>query len=434
MEVISKEQTIDEYKEVIYNMVLKYIENTDDRIINSGYLKFFKKLFIRCIAGSMNTKIYQHENTIRQYLDKTILQDEEEIKEFFDVRSNIDFFTESFVFNQYVSKIHIKVHDVFPPYLLMQKAQSEMERAFIAYMNVNPDTGEYQTEEEQKEKEQEKMQKYGELLFSIAFYEIFLREFYGELLRSAQKNKETEIYYDGKSWKEFLEDVKNYESEELKEHIQEIMECIQDSYDKACEGQLLVLCSLWGEYHLNNLYAILRIIYLIEFINFNSLNSAKKDKLAHMEAGFWERLFENEDEEVLSFMEWKITDLFGAIYTQRNLKTVRNEINRVYNENNMFPSCEQNDNLNTYIEKVNDVRMDLEEYIEIMRIHIAEERTEKEEIRMNELAESLSEPIRNAIEEILEIPDNVEKERQRKGNEQRKNANNENKKEKNTKK
>lgn len=118
--------------------------------------------------------------------------------------------------------------------------------------------------------ETEKEAVYLDLLLSLALYEIFLREIFGNhitpmmsVLSPVREPAEMEqINYD-------YEEVQNCtDLQKRKEMISELWEKTSEYFEKLCEISYAIYSMGYFAVHQSNYYALLRIIVLIEFVKF----------------------------------------------------------------------------------------------------------------------------------------------------------------------
>ena len=148
---------------------------------------------------------------------------------------------------------------------------------------------------------------------------------------------------------------------------------------------------------MNSLYAIFRVIVLIEQVNFNSahLNAKKKEeKNANLEALFWKEMIES----------WKLDMELFAINPEwkKNLSSYYKRINTVVKDKQIFVTISDKV-MPEFREKGAEESAVLKQYIQIIQKHTLTNRSIEEEQKLQEIELLLAGPIWRAVGDLQEI-------------------------------
>lgn len=395
-----KKTTIaNQYREELRRQVEKYLVNRNDIEPNSGQLKFLKGLMIRSLAISTRIRINQPKKQLLDFLNKNILKSNDEVICFFDNDKNAAAFLRSpyckplewpQIFNMHFQTF-LKERFVSPPFLLLQKTQDVMEHALLNYMKEPFD------DEDDAEMLKKKMKSFINLLYSITLYEIFLREFCEKMNHSYLKNMETLIDDTDDRIQELclkLDNLLICKNEKKQKELNDYIETqALETSDYITAASLTVFYTHYFYQHLTNFFAILRIIFLIEFVNINEANNpispSKERQLNLKEAIVWRGYIE----------KWMENgELFIVQAQNRNMGILYNEWNRLYHK---------------YISSDSDISKcqanNIREYLQAIQTHTVSERMENEaeERSLWRIADNLALPIFKAASDICNLPKTI---------------------------
>ena len=370
MATYAKPQKINECREKITQIVEGYYEERENIIPNSGQLKFLKGLMIRHLAVSTNEK--GAKGGLGKYLKERILNDKEEVLSFFDREKNVEAFKQSIYCEDSYFLDNSKVEYGFPPFLLLDKAHKEMERAFLEYLYAEKNTDSKTDWKDEEEEFSYKSGKYMDFLYSVTIFEIFLREYYAKIIQKKTQDENTLLMQEKvdrvNQYKEMINECKDdKESKELaKELATELAEYMNILNEGYCEKGFYVTQEDYVVSLQSHLYAMLRIVVLVEFLNINLATTFEMDewKYAFPEAVIWNHLIENMNMD--EALDWRLyfniqgevskedqnsdpesndsLDLFGVepVKPKKNLRTLYGELVNFYMKNSIYNHLEEN--------------------------------------------------------------------------------------------
>lgn len=393
-----KVEAAHECRAIIHKRVEKYFIDKEKIQINSGQLKFLDGLMIRHLAISSNVKIQNPRKKIFHYLDTMILSDNDEVITFLDNDKNMESFFQSPYGKTFPFTSTFKTDYGTIPFLLLQKAQDAMESSLNYYMTLK------NSDEEDDSKKGTKESAYLDLLIGIVLYEIFLRELFHTIetitppITQVRRDLAQSEFVD-----QLWEKISNCKDpEQINTLYTELYEQTQQYYEQICHASFSIYYNFYFVMHLTNFYAILRIVFLMEFVNINIGNYNTKSEESRknlIEAKFW-------TDQVAEFKEKKV--LFGNFEKRRNLGNLYNELNSIYKEHEIFPYVGGGRSYSTFEADALPVATAIADYLAIIGKHTAESRTFEEEESLWTQADSLSRPIWNAINSIIELQENAE--------------------------
>jgi len=430
MGTYEKVERAKKYKQILYEIVEKYLEEKEDIIINSGQLKFFKGLMIRHLALSTNIKIRAPRTRILEYMDDTLLRHNDDVIAYFDREKNTKAFLESSYCEDFPGIQEFQPQCIDFPFLLLQRAQSEMELAFKAYIHEKSSLDYSEEDSKSKKKISEKKrtddkkaadnmseisseelaeqamdlrkaERYLELLMSIALYEIILRETYAQIQMKMSNDMELSLLQEESNKKnQFFAEIKACKDmEKRKVMLDELYDMTKEYYGKLCEFTFFSYSLGCFVIHQTNLYAMLRIIVLIEVININSdyQYGTKEERINEREqADFWKR-------QIYALLKEDV--LFACVERRKNLSNMYKQLNLIYNEKKLFPDLFRTEPYSYFEDYAYNDIVALKNYISIIKKGRVEERALKDEKRMWHIADKLAQPIWHAIWDI----DNLQK-------------------------
>lgn len=225
-------------------------ENPDHK----GQLYFLRGLFTSSIAVS--GKPSRQWRGFLSFVDETILENDAEVLGFFDIDRNMEAFVrtapvdaDSCMYCRYDSSFG------YPPILLLEKARKVQERYFLEYVE---EVGAVRTQDIDPASNKELSRKeraYQNWLFSLAFYEICVLEYYSRLAEEETAPDQAE-------------DTAPDQAEGIPEKDRKIREALE----RISEQTLKLLKTIYRAKflqvlveHIRSLFAAIGVLILIEF-------------------------------------------------------------------------------------------------------------------------------------------------------------------------
>lgn len=296
-------EELENCREKVRNMISHYLRE-DRGKGRMGALKFLENLYICDVAVSSRSR--KGYPAFMEYVDRKYLTVDEEVLSYFDCKKNMDAF-----FSWEKKLLYQQAYEEsfgFPPFLLLQKAQTVKDTAMVRYLTLADYDEDARKDEADDKAQKEKEDAYLEWLYSIAFFEICVREYAEEVRRIVDDCTD--------------EEASQNISEKEKELIDRFgtMDKVYQTLDagkiQEWEQETQQLFFAWVKY-LNELYfggfffkycfeliqdsfASLRVLVLIEYVNVNTTVRQGIDlekitlrdseyRIAHEEAKFWEK-------------------------------------------------------------------------------------------------------------------------------------------------
>lgn len=397
-------------RQAIYDRIEQYVVKNDEAENNSGQLKFLKDLLIRNLAVSSRVRVRKDgflkyvKNTLRFYRN-------DEVIAFIDCEKNMEAFLQSPYCEEFSHNKPFKPEYGFPMFLLLQRTQEGVERAMIRYLSLSSGLEAHDKKEGNK-MEKEKLEAYVEWLYNIALYEIFLRNCFEDINRTFLSNSKADSAADleeeKKLMQRFRELLGGKDLIRRKEMASEVADYTAAYMDKIWQRVFGLYYLNYFVQHQTNLYAVMRIIVLVEYVNINLTREEggirkKEDIEAFGDAQYWKKLVEDWIGE---------SELFAETGRNRNLNVFYTELNRVYRECRIFPNYFQSDKEGNFLEESRQAMIDLKQYIECLRDYTVSRRSPEVEKNLWKVEDKLSVPIWNAVCEIGEIAARAEKARE----------------------
>ena len=326
---------------------------------------------------------------IFEFFDNYVCGSNDEVIDFFDHEKNMRAFFESLYCEGSPFSEPFETEYATIPFLLLQKLQNVMEECFRAYLRIDG--------EEQREK---KESAYLDLLLSIALYEIFIRELFAEV--------EDKLFDENSYEFEGEEDIEALESmwEEIKsckdldgqdEKLKILTTHAQQAYEKMYRYSFRFYYIWYFAVRLINLYAVMRIIVLIERVQINKGHGyakTERGKLAASEAKYWYELMDKILKDGTLFFEVPRKSNLGFMYAQ---------INKVFEKNKIFPYIEKDIKYRDFEKEVISDMDLLKKYLDMIQRHTVFNRTDAEEKMMWDWQAQLAEPLWKAAGDIMEM-------------------------------
>lgn len=396
-------------REEIYAQVEPYVLENGEMRSNSGQLKFLKGLMIRNLAVSSRVRV-RKEGFLKYLRESMRLCNNDEVIAFMDCEKNLEAFLHSPYCEEFYYDKMYKQKYGFLPFLLLQRTQAEMERAMLRYLSLSSGLEAYD-EKKGEEMEQHKLEAYVEWLYSIALYEIFLRNCFDDIERDFwEKRKDMKASDEGMElMRRFNELCGCKDLNKRKELAKEMAGYTAAYLDELWQQVFDIYYINFFIQHLTNLYAVLRIVVLIEYVNINLSREEggirkKKDIEAFEDAAYWKNLVQ----------EWiDRNEFFAEVGRNRNLNVLYNELNKVYWNCQIFSGPSRKNGEEKFWERAEKPISDIKQYLGVIRAHTADKRPPEEEKKLWNIETSLSVPIWNAVHEISEITVNAEKAREK---------------------
>ena len=357
-------------REKAHIIIEKYVkdENRDkSKDEKSGQMKFLVDgLLIRHLAVNTRKRVYKGLKRMTTHMDQTIFAVDEDVIEFSDKEK------------------------------LLQKAQREMELSFVSYFHCDELKAMAQTVDKKKVY---KETKYFNFLMSTALYEIFILEYHNEVCGKYDLDKyrymevAEELEQLLKEFQELLnkkEKAEQFRSELPK--LQEKMKQYQADMDEFFEA---MTCMHLYMIHLRNLYAMLRVIADIEFIQINEGRNTKgKERL------------EAKDKAHVLYKTYE-TEVSYCLERNRNLGVLFNQFNQMY-ANYLDKNLEHH----KYYQEIFEIESEpvlIKKYIRLIEKKVSKSLTEEEVVQMEAMADVLAGYMSFAENDILEIQKRAKK-------------------------
>lgn len=378
-------QTKRECKAFIEKKIEKYFVQEESGKVRYGQLKFINNLIVRNIAAS--TRVRLGKTSFLKFVKANILQDREEVLSFLDCEKNIESFMHSAYGNDILFQHNYREEFSYPPFLLLRRVQAIMENNLVVYLNIISD------ENEEELMETPKKAAYVDLLYSVALYEIFVKEFLAEIVDVWEKAGE---WFADKDRKQILKSMEVWnactgarEKKLIEAKVQPMIEHYLKNYDRL---YFYVYFYVYSFRQLQNLLAVLRIIVLIEFVNYNVTHDGVRERFGNekaivKEAEFWQFHVAN------WFGEDK--DFFTLVKRNPNFSGWYRELNKIVAENSLLKEMNSGRS-----EEYHHFRGCIQEYIKCVEAGSAQKRTKQEEEHLWKIQEELSIPLWNAIDSL----------------------------------
>lgn len=387
-------------KSIIQNQVEMYLNTKEERKSHSGQLKDFKGLMVRKLCFSTSVRV--RKEGFLKFLQEEFLLNNDEVLEYMDAKKNIEAFAQSEYCLQGENLQENEDTKDYPPYLLIQKAREVMERIFVEYLQIKEQPiGRKKEQYNEESWIRYKDEVYVRFLYAVALYEIFLRQFLQKLQKFVDDGKELlQTDYterDEEINRRYEEVIQTTDIQIRKQYALDLAEYLQN-YLEQLSGQASQMDYLnYLILHLNNLYAMFRVIVLIEQVNFNSAHMnarSKVEKNSNLEAMFWKKMVEswNLDMELFAINpEWK-----------KNLSSYYKKMNAVIKNKQLFVTVSRN-MMPEFRQKGADESLELKQYIQTIQKHTLKDRTAEEQRDLEEIEIRLAGPIWQAVNDLDEI-------------------------------
>lgn len=387
-------------KTIIQNQVEKYLNTKEERQSHSGQLKDFKGLMIRKLCFSTSVRV--RKEGFLKFLQEEFLSNNDDVLEYLEPKKNIEAFAQSAYCLQSNMLENYEGAKGYPPYFLVQRTRQVVESTFIDYLRIKEQpTGRKREQYDEESWVRHKDEIYVRFLYAVAIYEIFLRQFWqdvqkfisdGEELRQrVNQEKDEEIN------RRYEKVIQVSDIQVRKQYAFELAEYLQNYLTELGWQASLMDYINYLLLHVNSLYAIFRVIVLIEQVNFNSahLNAKKKEeKNANLEALFWKEMIES----------WKLDMELFAINPEwkKNLSSYYKRINTVVKDKQIFVTISDKV-MPEFREKGAEESAVLKQYIQIIQKHTLTNRSIEEEQKLQEIELLLAGPIWRAVGDLQEI-------------------------------
>ena len=341
-------------------------------IPNSGQLKFIKGTMVRSLAVS--TRVRAKKGGFIHFFLNCILENNDCKLAYLDKEANLKAYFETPYAKKYILyRTKLERADDFFPYLLLERIKTVMEEKLHAYLRIEKFV-EHSGDKEDMESEmgtEKKKEKYVELLYCLALYEIFLTEFLKDKSKYLEEgNNQADEIYD-----ELEGLIEKYVAghSELEEKIEQLTE----QYFAANDRVYLTITYLdFFLQHFVNLLAVLRIITIIEYVNINC-NEVGEKRVQSEEfrnARAWE-------ETLNAYFEKYNFNLFAFTLKNKNMSACYRELNKMVAESKQAEKSE-----------IDTFRSDVEEYLRITGKKLTNAEHEMEEQRFFKITLRLAAP------------------------------------------
>ncbi len=387
-----KAAKLKENRDKVSQMVSEYINPEPKN--NTGQLKFLSGLLTGNLAVTIGVKLRKDKRFL-DYLDKNILKDNEEALSFFDLQKNTEAFVKASCYDLEEVYEGFCPEPPVPLYLLLEKAQKAMERECLYYLGL-PGNGDACLGEERKK------EAYTEWLFSIALYEIFVIA-YGRVISKEQKEYR-EQKPDERLMQEVCPEVFCYrDREKLEQQKEALWECVNREYQRLKNQGLTVLYIDCFFRHVFNLYAMLRLVAMIEFVRIEDglwlrgMELKNRDKTAEMEADIWQRLLDRHGR----------YHLFTTVELNPNLVAYARRFRDMYQKNQLTPHAQEEKGVGEFIKEYYNDKKAVTQYIELLKARKESDDyrwgSEKTENGFWNICVPFAWPVLYAVHEIAEL-------------------------------
>lgn len=250
---------------------------------HNGPLCFLPGLFTSSIAVSGKSR--KRWPGFQAFVEETILENDEEVLSFFDADKNIEAFRKTPLMGVDLSQACS--HDTsfgYPPALLLAKARKVEERCFLEYVEETDVEREQDGQSETKYKLSNKETAYQNWLFSLAFYEICVLDYYGRFVSGEIADDLNSLEELRKEPGQLLSPGDEHSaacgsSDETARKLQEALDRVKEIANKLLESTYHTVFLLFLTDHILSLFAVLEILLLIEFCNIGCAENGKMDSI-----------------------------------------------------------------------------------------------------------------------------------------------------------
>lgn len=267
-----KAKELNEYKKIIYGMADPYLR--DHKPENHGPLSFFQGLFTAHIAVSSKSR--KGYPSFIHFLDEWFLDNDKDILSFFDRDQNMKAFQ-----SWGRELLHGALYDEsfgYPQFLLLEKARAVKDEALVKYFELaDTDSAEESGEKAFSDAWETKENAYLKWLQAVAFFEICVRKYFGEILQiiseMTEENPRESLTAELTELTERIINFEIYEQMDFSQKKQwdqkteELYEAYHKKYSKTCY-RAVFFYHLWVM--INDLFASIRILLLVEYVNVNT--------------------------------------------------------------------------------------------------------------------------------------------------------------------
>lgn len=394
---VEKAEKLRENREKVENIVSKYINRNAKR--NTGQLKFLNGLLARNVAVTIGITL-KKDKRFQDYLNDNFLKDKEELLSYFDPQKNTEAFVKSPYYDIEEAYKGFSPDGPTPLYLLLRKAQTVMDRECLSYLQLPGEN--WETEEELKpEAAHKKKEAYVKWLFSIALYEIFLIE-YGRMLPKEPLMNIGADDEDMQLMSEFYTEIFHCTDREKKrQQIEALYESMDRGYAKWRSRWLTTFYIDCFFTHVINLYGMLRLIAMIEFvrigISIGEKHTEQKntDKTAEAEAVTWRKLMDNYGD----------YNLFTIIDLNPNLTAYAGKFRETYQKYQITPHAEEEKKVQDFKNENYEGLDEVSKYINMIKNRKAGKYSQKEELEkiFSKICIPFATPILNAVNDIARL-------------------------------
>lgn len=377
-----RKKIIDDLTDIVKKYYVTSEEERADRR-NTGLLKFLKYMRVSSLVVSPNPDPHvRRERFLRDFRAMFRWMDSDLVFSLTDPEKNLREYLDSSVWELLVGggedlrAIEPETSaGVLIPFLLLQELEKETSRCLKTYLRTDNEP-----QGKSDEKGGEKENKYVELVFSLAYYEIFLEEFWKRFVGDIKSSMEEDASSAAKEGillleKEFYECEEREEKQALALKLQEAMQEKLLSLQKSLMSVLYL--NLYA-YHYVNLIAILRMLVITEYVNINhapSVSAGKGDK--ERRRARIKNLVNNELGEL---------HLFYYHYRfNRNLSKLFDQVTVFAESRNMIPDPENREEMETF-------KKDLDTYLKLNCQQMGKKRTVDDERKLWESRLALASP------------------------------------------
>ncbi|MCI8994463.1 MAG: hypothetical protein HFI30_02060 [Lachnospiraceae bacterium] len=377
-----RKNTIDDLADIVKKYYVTSEEERANRR-NTGLLKFLKYMRVSSLVVSPNPDPHvRRERFLRDFKALFKQMDSDLLFSLTDPERNLREYLDSSLWEllagggEELKAVEPETSaGVLIPFLLLQELEKETARCLKAYLM--PDNNPYGKSDGNSP---EKENKYVELVFSLAYYEIFLEEFLERFVDDIKRSREGDASSAAEERLTLLEkELRECEDREEKQALAvKLQEAMKETMSFLQRAQMAVLYLNLYAYHDVNLIALLRMLVIMEYVNINhapSISAGKGDK--ERRRARIKNLVDNELREFpLFYYHYRVN---------RNLSRLFDEVTVFAEKRNMIPDPENREEMEAF-------KKELDTYIELNCGQMKKKRTVDEERKLWESRLALARP------------------------------------------
>lgn len=400
-----KKPDAEKSKAFLSDIVKSYYLKSEEEIAqhrNKGALKYLKDTMVSAVVLSPNpVKRMRKESFLNYFMQFVLPSDYDTLISYTDTEQNLKAFLDcAYFWGDGESEGRIltrgleasggisaaQSEEILIPFLLLQDLQRAVEQNFDIYLRqkvLSPyDDSERSDRDESNDAAKE--EKYMHMVYTLQYYEIFMEEFRRRIMdRAGQPQDEEKFQKIQKLTEEFTSCTDKYEKIILGKRLLDIT---QEGMAVLGRMYMASLYPVLYMHHFINLMAMLRILFIAEYVNINhGFTEGLADKDKHRRRLNIELMV---SEKLLEF------DLFFFRYRENpNLTRIFKELTVTAEKSNIIPDLGNQ-------EEMNEFHSDLEAYIKQIRKTKAGERDAAAEEMLMKSRITLAKPFLCKLSEL----------------------------------